>query len=64
MTALPPNIVAFIASGSSILNAEGLLLELCTEHEIDITDGLSQQQRNALKMVVRKRALPAAGEKT
>ena len=48
-------VAALISSGTPILNAAGLLLEVCSEAEIDSVQRLSFEQKNALKMVVRTR---------
>jgi len=63
MAEFPPNIVALVASGTSILKDKGLSLEFCTEIEVDSVKGLSPQQKNALKMAVRKRAQSQQGKK-
>jgi hypothetical protein len=46
---------AFVASGSPKLEAQGFLLSVCKEEEIDTVADLSPQEKNALKMVVRQR---------
>jgi hypothetical protein len=46
----------FVATGKPKLEAEGLLLDVCTEQEIDGVAALTRQEKNALKMVVRQRS--------
>jgi hypothetical protein len=46
---------ALVQSGTSKLEADGLLLDFCTEAEIETVMSLSPQEKNALKMLVRQR---------
>ena len=46
---------ALVASGKIKLEAEGFLVSVCTEQEIESVESLTRQEMNALKMVVRQR---------
>ena len=46
---------ALLASGEIKLQAEGFLISVCTEQEIESVENLTQQEKNSLKMVVRQR---------
>jgi hypothetical protein len=55
MADFPPVIAALIASAEPILVNRGLLIELCTENDIQSAAGLSAEQKNAVTMFVRRR---------
>jgi hypothetical protein len=55
MANFPPGSAASISSGVPILTASGLLLELCTEREIESVAGLSAEQKSAMKLAVHTR---------
>jgi hypothetical protein len=44
-----------VDSGTPKLEQEGLILDACTEAEIDSVPSLSIPEKNALKMMVRRR---------
>jgi predicted nucleic acid-binding protein len=46
---------ALVASGKIKLEAEGFLVSVCTEQEIESVESLTRQEMNALKMVVRQK---------
>jgi hypothetical protein len=46
---------ALVDSGTPKLEQEGLILDACTEAEIDSVPSLSIPEKNALKMMVRRR---------
>jgi hypothetical protein len=46
---------AHLASGEIKLQAEGFLISVCTEQEIDSVENLTRQEKNSLKMAVRQR---------